>query len=93
VVLDALGGGQAMTAGQLAEATGLKRDRIAPELSKLVKAGELVKAPRGYTTTASDAAVTSASTATAGSGAEQREKSPAVVAVGRELDAALRTRV
>lgn len=44
-----------MTAGQLATATGLPRERIAPELSKLVKTGELVKADRGYKTPASKA--------------------------------------
>ena len=44
-----------MTAGQLATATGLPRERIAPELSKLVRTAELVKADRGYKTPASKA--------------------------------------
>lgn len=42
-VLEALAEGNAMTAGQLATATGLPRERVATELSKLVKTGDLVK--------------------------------------------------
>lgn len=53
-----------MTAGQLATATGLPRERIAPELSKLVKTGELVKADRGYKTTPASKASPPASSAT-----------------------------
>jgi hypothetical protein len=85
-----------MTAGQLATATGLPRERIAPELSKLVKTVELVKADRGYKTPASKASPpASSATPTA---TTQRQppaaaaKSPARTALGRELDAALRTR-
>ena len=85
-VLATLAGGDAMTAGQLAEATGLRRGTIAPELSKLVKTGNLVKADRGYKTAAP--ASSSTSTATA-NGAD---KSPALLALGRDLDAGLRTR-
>jgi biotin operon repressor len=85
-VLKALAGGEAMTAGQLAEATGLSRETIAPELSKLVKTGELLKADRGYKTAAPASSTTSTATA---NGAD---KSPAVLALGRELDAARRTR-
>jgi hypothetical protein len=82
-VLEALAGGNAMTAGQLATVTGLPRERIAPELSKLVKTGELVKTDRGYKTPASEAAAATA---------VPDGKSPEVLALGRELDAGLRTR-
>ena len=51
-VMSALVDGPAMTAGELAAATGLRREKIAPELTKLVEAGELVKADRGYRTPA-----------------------------------------
>jgi len=95
-VLEALAGGTAMTAGQLATATGLPRERIAPELSKLVKTGELVKADRGYKTPASKASPpASSATPTAtpnGNPPAAADKSPARTALGRELDAALRTR-
>jgi DNA-binding transcriptional ArsR family regulator len=47
-VLAALSGGQAMTAGQVAAATGLGRATVSTTLSKLAKSGELAKADRGY---------------------------------------------
>ena len=47
-VLDALAGGHAMTAGQVADKTGLARSTISTTLSKLAKSGELEKAARGY---------------------------------------------
>jgi hypothetical protein len=85
-----------MTAGQLAAVTGLRRERIAPQLSKLVKTGELVKASRGYKPPATEAsAPASSATSTAmldGNPAASADKSPAVIALGRELDAGLRTR-
>jgi hypothetical protein len=94
-VLEALAGRDAMTAGQLATVTGLPRERLAPELSKLVKTGELVKAHRGYKTPASKASPpASSATPTAtpnGNPPAAADKSPARTALGRELDAALRT--
>jgi hypothetical protein len=93
-VLSALVHGQAMTARELAGTTGLRRETIAPELSKLVKTGELIKAERGYKTPSTDGARTTPPSSAAGrSGAKWSEKSPAAVALGRELDAGLRTRV
>ena len=47
-VLGALGGGEAMTAGEIAAATGLGRATISTTLSKLAKSGEVTKADRGY---------------------------------------------
>ena len=47
-VLAALGGGEAMTAGQVAEKTGLARGTVSTTLSKLAKSGEVQKAERGY---------------------------------------------
>jgi hypothetical protein len=81
-VLETLAVADAMTAGQLATVTGLPRERIAPELSKLVKTGELVKADRGYKTPTSEAAAATPM---------PDRKSPEVLALGRELDAGLRT--
>jgi predicted transcriptional regulator len=92
-VLSALVDGPAMTAGQLAAATGLRRETIAPELTKLVKVGELVKADRGYKIPLDDATVTTRRAASSGSGTGRRQKSAAAAALGRELDAGLRTRV
>lgn len=90
-VLEVLGDGEAMTASQVAAVTGLRSQTIAPELSKLVKTGELVKAERGYTLAAGDRSTTAAADTDAGSG-ERAEKNAAVRALGRELDAGLRTR-
>jgi DNA-binding transcriptional ArsR family regulator len=47
-VLAALAGGEAMTAGQVAEKTGLARGTVSTTLSKLAKSGEVQKAERGY---------------------------------------------
>jgi DNA-binding IclR family transcriptional regulator len=47
-VLEALADGAAMTAGDVAAATGLPPSTVATTLSKLAKRGELLKAERGY---------------------------------------------
>jgi len=47
-VLDALAGGKAMTAGEVAKFTGLGRASVSTTLSKLAKTGEVSKADRGY---------------------------------------------
>jgi hypothetical protein len=47
-VLGVLGAGSAMTASQVAVATGRTRSSVASELVRLVKVGELTKAARGY---------------------------------------------
>jgi DNA-binding transcriptional ArsR family regulator len=47
-VLEALSGGKAMTAGEVASATGLGRASVSTTLSKLAKSGEVAKADRGY---------------------------------------------
>jgi DNA-binding transcriptional ArsR family regulator len=47
-VLAALAKGEAMTAGEVAAATGLGRASVSTTLSKLAKSGEAVKADRGY---------------------------------------------
>jgi DNA-binding IclR family transcriptional regulator len=47
-VLAALADGQALTAGQVAENTGLARGSVSTTLSKLAKSGEVQKAERGY---------------------------------------------
>jgi biotin operon repressor len=47
-VLAALAGGEAMTAGQVADKTGLARATVSTTLSKLAKNGEVQKAERGY---------------------------------------------
>jgi hypothetical protein len=47
-VLAALAGGEAMTAGQVADKTGLARRTVSTTLSKLAKNGEVQKAERGY---------------------------------------------
>ncbi len=44
----ALASGGAITAGEVATATGLGRASVSTMLSQLVKIGELIKAPRGY---------------------------------------------
>jgi len=91
VVLSALADGQAVTAGELAAATGLRRGTIAPELSELVKIGALVKADRGYTAPPSETG-TPQLAAVVGRGATRRTSTPAAAALARELDAGLRTR-
>jgi DNA-binding transcriptional ArsR family regulator len=47
-VIAALAGGQAMTAGEIATATGLGAATVSTTLSRLAKAGEITKANRGY---------------------------------------------
>jgi DNA-binding transcriptional ArsR family regulator len=47
-VLAALADGEAMTAGEVAAATGLARGTVSTTLSKLAKSGEVLKAERGY---------------------------------------------
>jgi len=47
-VLSALADGNAMTASQVASATGLPRPSVSTMLSTLVRRGELTKAERGY---------------------------------------------
>jgi DNA-binding transcriptional ArsR family regulator len=47
-VLAALAGGEAMTAGQVADKTGLARPTVSTTLSKLAKSGDVDKAERGY---------------------------------------------
>jgi hypothetical protein len=47
-VLAALAGGDALTAGQVAERTGLARGTVSTTLSKLAQTGEAQKAERGY---------------------------------------------
>ncbi len=47
-VLAALSSDQALTAGEVAKATGLARGTVSTTLSKLSKTGEVVKADRGY---------------------------------------------
>jgi DNA-binding transcriptional ArsR family regulator len=47
-VLSALEQGGAMTAGEVASATGLGRGTVSTTLSKLAKSGVVVKADRGY---------------------------------------------
>jgi DNA-binding IclR family transcriptional regulator len=47
-VLAALAGSDAMTAGQVADQTGLARPTVSTTLSKLAKSGEVAKAERGY---------------------------------------------
>jgi DNA-binding transcriptional ArsR family regulator len=47
-VIAALAGGQAMTAAEVATATGLGAATVSTTLSRLAKAGEIIKADRGY---------------------------------------------
>jgi DNA-binding IclR family transcriptional regulator len=47
-VLAALQDGKAMTAGEVAAATGLARGPVSTTLSRLAKSGELDKAQHGY---------------------------------------------
>ncbi len=47
-ILATLAAGQAMTAGEVAAATGLARGSVSTTLSKLAKSGEVQKAERGY---------------------------------------------
>ncbi|MBV9195785.1 MAG: hypothetical protein JO168_16725 [Solirubrobacterales bacterium] len=54
-ILAALASGTAMTAGEVARATGLGRASISTTLSRLAKSGEVTKAARGYQLTAPSA--------------------------------------
>ena len=47
-VLEALAGGEAMTASDVAAKTGLGRASVSTTLSKLAQSGEVEKAQRGY---------------------------------------------
>ena len=47
-MLAALSSDRALTAGEVATATGLARPTVSTTLSKLSKTGEVVKADRGY---------------------------------------------
>ncbi len=47
-ILAALATDSAMTAGEIATATGLGRATVSTTLSRLAKTGEVTKAPRGY---------------------------------------------
>jgi DNA-binding transcriptional ArsR family regulator len=47
-VLAALSRDQGLTAGEVAEATGLARPTVSTTLSRLSKSGDVVKADRGY---------------------------------------------
>jgi DNA-binding IclR family transcriptional regulator len=47
-VLDALSADGAMTAGEVAAATGLARATVSATLTRLAKTGEVAKAERGY---------------------------------------------
>ena len=47
-ILQTLSAGEAMTAGEIAAATGLGRATISTTLSRLAKSGELTKVARGY---------------------------------------------
>jgi hypothetical protein len=62
-VLQALAGGSAMTAGEVATATGLGRASVSTTLSKLAKSGEVAKADRGYQLADRTSPVTSADAA------------------------------
>jgi DNA-binding transcriptional ArsR family regulator len=64
-VLAALSSDQALTAGEVATATGLARPTISTTLSKLSKTGEVVKAERGYRLPSTDGGTASASVPTA----------------------------
>jgi predicted HTH transcriptional regulator len=59
-VLAALSSDQALTAGEVAQATGLARPTVSTTLSKLSKTGEVVKAARGYRLPSTDGGTVSA---------------------------------
>jgi DNA-binding transcriptional ArsR family regulator len=64
-VLAALSGDQALTAGEVAKATGVARPTVSTTLSKLAKTGAIVKAERGYRLPSIDGATPSATEPTA----------------------------
>ncbi len=63
-VLAALANGDAMTAGEVATATGLNRGTVSTMLSKCVKTGEVLKAERGYRLPERDGAATAQASST-----------------------------
>jgi DNA-binding transcriptional ArsR family regulator len=66
-VLAAMSDTAAMTAGEVAAATGLDRRTVSTTLTRLAKGGDVVKADRGYLLpTSSPSAETTAATKTAG---------------------------
>ncbi len=69
-VLQALAGGTAMTAGEVATVTGLGRASVSTTLSKLATSGEVTKAARGYQLAGPTAAEVSADV---GAGSEDGE--------------------
>jgi CRP-like cAMP-binding protein len=60
-VLAAFAGGEEMTAGQVADKTGLARATVSTTLSRLAKSGEVQKAERGYRLAPARAAASPAS--------------------------------
>jgi hypothetical protein len=59
-VLAALTSDQALTAGEVAQATALARPTVSSTLSRLLKSGEVVKADRGYRLPSTNSATTNA---------------------------------
>jgi len=72
-VLEALSGGNAMTAGDVATATGLGRATVSTTLSKLAKTGEVIKAARGYQLVGQTASGAPADAAASAESAERAE--------------------
>lgn len=66
-VLAALKKGGALTAGEVATATGLGRGTVSTTLSKLAKSGVVVKADRGYRLPDGDGAASTKATSASGS--------------------------
>ena len=64
-VLAALSSDQALTAGEVANATGLARGTVSTTLSKLSKTGAIVKADRGYRLPSTNGAAANAAEPTA----------------------------
>jgi len=69
-VLAALSERDAMTAGEVAAATGLGRETVSTTLSKLAKTGEVQKAERGYQLPAASATAGSDASASASESAD-----------------------
>ena len=69
-MLAALSVGEAMTAGEVAAATGLGRGTVSTTLSKLAKTGEVQKAERGYQLPAASATAGSDASASASESAD-----------------------
>ena len=64
-MLAALSSDQALTAGEVAKATGLARGTVSTTLSKLSKTGEVIKADRGYRPPSTQGAAANAAEPTA----------------------------